>query len=129
MEPVKVPKSINIRPQVLRKFDRHAAEDIIRNILHEELEGKMYESAHGGEFTKRISSRIHEAVRKMPCDWYKFSVLVVLGEKMGQGVKCAGGCLWDDDTDSLASASLNLEDMYCIATVFAVYCYHYECNA
>ena len=119
-------KFINIRPQVHRKFDRHAAEDIIRNVLHDELDGKIYESAQGGEMTKRINERIHDAMRKMPCDFYKFSVLVVVGEKMGQGVKCAGGCLWDDDTDNYASASLNLEDMYCIATVFAVYCYHYE---
>lgn len=126
METKVVNKVISIRPHIHRKFNKSKTAILIRKIIQEELEGKLYESAHGGELTKCINNRIHDEVRKIPCDGYKFVVHVVLGEKMGQGVKCAGGSLWDDDTDCLASASLNLEDMYCIATVFAVYCYHYE---
>lgn len=50
-------------------------------------------------------------------------VQVVMGEQKGEGVRMGCRCFWDSDTDNYASETFTNDEMFCVATAFAVYLY------
>ncbi|GIY35616.1 dynein beta chain, ciliary [Caerostris darwini] len=120
-------KELNIRPSPELKFNISVVKEAIKDLVAEELGDKGYDYVYAPDWTKSISKRIHERLKSlMAYHRYKFAVQVVIGEKHGQGMRAASGCLWDEDTDGCASVVVNKESMYCIVSVYAVYCYCYE---
>ncbi|GIY65788.1 dynein beta chain, ciliary [Caerostris extrusa] len=120
-------KELNIRPSPELKFNISVVKEAIKDLVAEELGDKGYDYVYAPDWTKSISKRIHERLKDlMAYHRYKFAVQVVIGEKHGQGMRAASGCLWDEDTDGCASVVVNKESMYCIVSVYAVYCYCYE---
>lgn len=122
------PKVINkvICPNIDKRFDARKFEPIIRKIVYENLEGKVYDHMYAKDWTSSISRQIHAKVKELALDQYKFVVQVIVGEDRGQGEKCISGCMWDEETDDKASALFNKGTLYCVAVVYAVYTYLYE---
>ncbi|XP_035221099.1 tctex1 domain-containing protein 2-like [Stegodyphus dumicola] len=119
-------KILNIRPSIEQKFHPSAVEDIIRGIITAELSDKQYDHMYVPEWTKTLSRKIHDRMLEMPYERFKFIVQVVIGENCGQGMVSLCGCLWDEDTDGRATVIFKRNNLYCVATVFAIYCYCYE---
>ncbi|KAG8180011.1 hypothetical protein JTE90_020966 [Oedothorax gibbosus] len=120
-------KKLNIRPSREDKFNSTAVKSVLKTLITDELGDKSYDFMYAPEWTKSLSRKIHDKLKDMiQCQKYKFAVQVVIGEKHGQGMRAASGCLWDEDTDGCASVVVSKESMYCIASVYAVYCYCFE---
>lgn len=120
-------KKLNIRPSREDKFNSTAVKSVLKTLITDELGDKSYDFMYAPEWTKSLSRKIHDKLKDMvQCQKYKFAVQVVIGEKHGQGMRAASGCLWDEDTDGCASVVVSKESMYCIASVYAVYCYCFQ---
>nr|XP_021004171.1 dynein light chain Tctex-type protein 2B-like [Parasteatoda tepidariorum] len=116
-------KLLNIRPPIDRKFDSEAVKDLIKSLATEELGSKEYEYIYASEWTRTLSRKIHDALKELEDKQYKFIVQVIIGEKLGQGLKTSAGCLWDDDADTCVSVTISRDTLYCVIAVYALYCY------
>lgn len=111
----------NIRPD--KKFKPEKIEEILRGIVYEQLQGKVYDHVYAPDWTKSLTHAIHQKVRELATERYKFTVQVIIGEDRGQGLKAISGCFWDEETDSKTTILFTTETLFCIVTVFAVFCY------
>lgn len=120
-------KKLNIRPSPDQKFDSAGVKAALMELVSEELGDKGYDYIYAPDWTKSLSRKIHDKLKSLVAyHRYKFAVQVVIGEKHGQGMRAASGCLWDENTDGCATIVVSKETMYCIVSVYAVYCYCYE---
>ncbi|GFT26406.1 tctex1 domain-containing protein 2 [Trichonephila clavipes] len=127
LEDMSEEKQLNIRPSSEQKFNPETVRSALKELVTEELGEKGYDYVYAPDWTKSLSRRIHDKLKSLlSYERYKFAVQVVIGEKHGQGMRAASGCLWDEDTDGCASVVVSKETMYCIVSVYAVYCYCYE---
>lgn len=118
------PATFNIRPD--KKFNPEKIEGILRGIVYEQLQGKVYDHMYAPDWTKSLTLAIRQKVGQLATERYKFAVQVTIGEDRGQGLKAISGCLWDGETDGKATVLFTNETMFCIVAVFAVFCYCYE---
>lgn len=114
----------NIRPD--KKFKPEKIEGILRDIVHEQLQGKVYDHMYAPDWTKSLTQEIRQKVKELASERYKFAVQVTIGEDRGQGLKAISGCLWDEETDGKATVLFTNETLFCIVAVFVVFCYCYE---
>ncbi|GFR19446.1 dynein beta chain, ciliary [Trichonephila clavata] len=109
-------KHLNIRPSPEQKFNPETVRSALKELVAEELGEKGYDYVYAPDWTKSLSRRIHDKLKTLlNYERYKFAVQVVIGEKHGQGMRAASGCLWDEDTDGCASVVVSKETMYCIS--------------
>ena len=52
---------------------------------------------------------------------YKIVVQVVIGQVLGQGVRVASKCLWDEANDNYASHTYESTSLFCTGIVFGIY--------
>ncbi|KAJ9581303.1 hypothetical protein L9F63_023518 [Diploptera punctata] len=91
--------------------------------MSDELTGKTYTPENAEMWTKKIATDVRNKVKELGLKRYKFMVQVVLGERLGAGVKIGSRCLWDADTDNYASDVFMNETIFCTTVVYAVYFY------
>mmetsp|Transcript_12623 Transcript_12623/g.34565 ORF Transcript_12623/g.34565 Transcript_12623/m.34565 type:complete len:126 (+) Transcript_12623:158-535(+) len=108
-----------IRPSYKQKFPVGAVREVIRGVLTERLTGAKYDT----EATAEIAATLREKLKDLNLPRYKFMVQVVMGEQKGEGVRMGCRCFWDSDTDNYASETFTNDEMFCVATAFAVYLY------
>ncbi|XP_050520293.1 dynein light chain Tctex-type protein 2B-like [Daktulosphaira vitifoliae] len=121
----KTPKeNFQIRPTQNEKFKTILAKEIIQETLHKYLKDKDYSQISAETLSKTIASEIKDQLKeKCINSRFKLMVQVVLGERHGAGIKIGARCIWDADTDTLASDQFLNETIFCMAVVFAVYFY------
>ena len=52
---------------------------------------------------------------------YKIVVNVMVGQSNEQGMQFASRCMWDTETDNVATVTRQHKDMYVVVNVFGVY--------
>ncbi|XP_062521802.1 dynein light chain Tctex-type protein 2B-like [Corticium candelabrum] len=112
-----------LRPNFKTKFRPAVAKDVIRNTLHEHLDGKEYNSEEASVWTKTICDEIKDKLKEQGFDRYKFIVQVVVGEQRGEGVKMGCRCFWDSDTDNYVRDVFMNDTIFCVAAAFGVFYY------
>jgi hypothetical protein len=139
-----------IRPDLDDKFRPGAVQVIIEKIVRSHLEGQVYNGEEMAGTAKVISTEIHEKMKAQKYRRYKVITFVTLGERRGEGVSSATRCVWDSESDCLATYTfLNVrsfillifertkrdvidgmirlgifqETMFCCTTVYGVYYY------
>ncbi|XP_065575719.1 dynein light chain Tctex-type protein 2B-like [Artemia franciscana] len=110
-------------PPVDQRFSVEKVRGIIEEILKEELATKNYNMGDVRLLIRRLTETILSRIKGLASKKYKYIVQVILCEAKGEGVKSSCRCLWDADTDNLASYTLMSETMICTATAFALYYY------
>ncbi|GFU37028.1 dynein heavy chain 17, axonemal [Nephila pilipes] len=109
LEDMSEEKKLNIRPSPEQKFNSETVKAALKELVAEELGDKGYDYVYAPDWTKSLSRRIHDKLKTLLAyERYKFAVQVVIGEKHGQGMRAASGCLWDEDTDGCASVVIDL---------------------
>ena len=78
---------------------------------------------YSSEGTKPLAEAVRARLKALQLPRYKFVVHVVVGENRGQGFKLASRCLWDAACDDLATESYTNDNVFVVATVYAVYLY------
>lgn len=113
--------SMLTRPSFKDSFKQRQAGDIMQAVLEERLRGKAYDRNAASQWTKEISTDIKEKLKALQLLRYKIMVQAVLGELGGAGVRMGARCLWDAQSDKLASATFSSDGVFCTAVAFAVY--------
>eukprot|EP00804_Cyclotella_cryptica_P025114 CCRYP_012978-RC/>CCRYP_012978-RC protein AED:0.47 eAED:0.55 QI:0/0/0/1/1/1/3/0/153 len=120
-----------LKPEESGKFYPSQAKKIAKEILEEELCGKVDEkwveewADFGDEFetlSKDIADKIKERIKcTLNIPRYKLAIQVTIGQMKDQGVRITSRCLWDTSTDNYATASFQNRHVWASAIVFGLY--------
>lgn len=103
------------------RFPVQQVEEITREVLEESLENEKYDVTNSRELIKKVSQMIKDRVKGMEISRFKLVVIVHIGENNGQDIKIASQCLWNEEYDTYATASVRNTSLFAQATVFGVY--------
>ncbi|XP_013406977.1 tctex1 domain-containing protein 1 [Lingula anatina] len=103
------------------KFKPERVNVIIRDVLHQFLNGKEYDPIQCSVLTKEIAKEIKKRVKELGFARYKFVSVVNIGQKKDQCVRVGSRCIWDVERDNFASDTFESPHMYAVGVVFAVY--------
>ena len=112
-----------IRLEYRDKVSVSSMKEIIKSTLDENLKDSKYDGEACANKTKELADTIRNSLKGLGTDRYKFVVQVVIGERREQGVRMGTRCFWDSNTDNQASETFINDQLYCVATAFAVYLY------
>ena len=114
------------KPTVLRNDieDFRLKETEIRNMIQDlfnrQLEGVRYEHHINEKRSINLSQQIHDHLKTMTCDKFKFIVSVFIGEIRDQGMETSSQCVWDPKQDCVVMGYHKNDTLFAIAVVFAV---------
>ena len=91
------------------------------NEVLEKLESHTYSPTHSPFLAKLLSTRVLENVKRLNIERYKIVCLVTIGSKASQGLRIASRCLWNDQFDTVVSASFETKDFFAVGTVYGIY--------
>lgn len=95
---------------------------IMEHTLASFLQDAVYEASRSRQITSAISLAIREQVKLLDYKRYKVVSVVNIGENKTQGVRIASRSLWDDKKDNQVEALYCNSSLFCLATVYMVYC-------
>ena len=90
-------------------------------MLKNHLQPEKYGNIPANELAMKMLQHAKSCVKKCDIPRYKFMCHVTLDKKTGQSLANVSRCLWDEKTDSFASAEFQNASLYCVVTVFWVY--------
>mmetsp|Transcript_37533 Transcript_37533/g.112132 ORF Transcript_37533/g.112132 Transcript_37533/m.112132 type:complete len:151 (+) Transcript_37533:106-558(+) len=97
---------------------------LLGSVLSERLADKSYSADGAAQWSKEISDEIKSRLKaEFDLPRYKFVVQVLIGEQRGEGIRFAGRCLWDHNTDAFAEDSYRNDSLFCVASAYGVYLY------
>ncbi|CAG9336191.1 unnamed protein product [Blepharisma stoltei] len=115
------------KPSYKDKFCPLKAKEIIKEIVERQIgpEDKYQgrNNTNVNPFPLAIAEEVRAALKEGHANRYKIMVQVVVGEKLGQGVRMGSKCFWDEETDNAAWFSYSNDFMFCVVSVFASYLY------
>jgi len=117
------PSSNVVKLSYREKVPVAAMKDVLKTCMTEKLTGAKYDGDESSESVKQLSDLIRNKMKELGSDRYKFVIQVALGERRDQGVRMATRCFWDANTDNQASETFINDQIFCVATAFAVYLY------
>ncbi|PFX32203.1 A disintegrin and metalloproteinase with thrombospondin motifs 8 [Stylophora pistillata] len=109
------------RMEPKRKFPEREVREIIKNSLEALLGELTYSGSEFGFLTKLLSSRIMEQVKSLNIERYKLVCVVNVGSKHNQGLRVVSRCLWNPNSDTHATASIENGTLFAVATVYGIY--------
>ena len=97
--------------------------EIISEVFEEYLRGELYQVDFCHQMCITLSEVIKRRVKELGkiVERFKLVVTVSLGQNIGQGLTIASRSLWNEKTDSYASASLNNGSLFAVGIVFGGY--------
>lgn len=110
-----------VKPKHKEKFRPGKAKEIIKEVLEYKLKNQNYNEAP--KFGREIADTIKGKLKDLGLPRYKYVVHVLIGQQKGQGVRVGGKNLWDLDTDYCTSETYMTDEIFCLATVYAIYYY------
>jgi len=96
---------------------------ILKKAMEEKLTGMKYDNDGAAEAAKSLSDTIRNRLKELSSDRYKYVVQVAIGERREPGVRMGVRCFWDSNTDNQASETFMNDQIFAVATSFAVYLY------
>ena len=102
------------------RFPEITVKAVLNEVL-EELESHTYSPTHSPFLAKLLSTRVLENVKRLNIERYKIVCLVTIGSKALQGLRIASRCLWNDQFDTVVSASFETKDFLAVGTVYGIY--------
>ena len=102
------------------RFPEIKVKAVLNEVL-EKLESHTYSPTHSPFLAKLLSTRVLENVKRLNIERYKIVCLVTIGSKASQGLRIASRCLWNDQFDTVVSASFETKDFFAVGTVYGIY--------
>jgi len=103
------------------KFNPTPVKEILKEVIEGRLKDMKYNPRIAPNMNKILSDEVKDRVKKLGLERYKFIVMVLLGERKGQGVLVTSRCAWDDKLDSHVTHTFTNKTVFCSASVYAVY--------
>uniref|UniRef100_A0A1A9W2D0 Dynein light chain n=1 Tax=Glossina brevipalpis TaxID=37001 RepID=A0A1A9W2D0_9MUSC len=113
-----------MRPTLDEAFKTQNIRQIIREVVHDKLQGKAYNVDDIGQWIRDIADTVNTTVQeRLLMPRYKYVVQVMIGQQTGAGCHYFAKCYWDVDTDSHISFTYTNPTLFCVCTVFGIYLY------
>lgn len=103
------------------RFDACKVERILKTILDARMRTFRYSPRTAAMLSKILTSECKDEVKKLDFSRYKFICHVTLGEKKDQSASLSSMCVWNTDTDNMASYSWESSQCFCNVTVYGLY--------
>lgn len=117
----KVANTYKLAPDEDKRFRCKDVKDVIDSVLESRLKSLPYDPAKCRFLLPSIADEIKEKVKLLGFERFKLVCLVTIGKLNNQGVRVASRCLWDTETDRMATSSFCSDDLFASAAVFGVY--------
>ena len=102
------------------RFPEIKVKAVLNEVL-EKLESHTYSPTHSPFLAKLLTTTVLENVKRLNIERYKIVCLVTIGSKASQGLRIASRCLWNDQFDTVVSASFETKDFFAVGTVYGIY--------
>lgn len=106
-------------------FNASTVEDILEKFVADRMDevGKIdfEDHLHVLKTCEKLSYDILQKIKRKEYDRYKIMVNVTLVEKFHQSFRKSIGCLWDSETDAMATNVYDRQDLFVITSVFGIY--------
>ena len=89
--------------------------------LKGKLDGMEFDQQKHKQWAEAIVVEIKDQTKQLSIPSYKIVVQCVIGQVLGQGVRVASKCLWDDANDNYASWTYENASLFCTGIVFGIY--------
>ncbi|XP_068098521.1 dynein light chain Tctex-type protein 2B-like [Hyperolius riggenbachi] len=105
-----------------QRFPYGQVKELIQDFLTARLKNVTYNPETSGDLTKGLCEDIKKMVRRYAPPRYKLICNLAIGSKGREDILMASQCLWDSYSDNVTSCSYQNLSMFCVVTVYAVYC-------
>lgn len=102
-------------------FESWKVQQILKAILDARMRTFRYSPRTAAMLSKILTSECKDEVKKLEFARYKIICVVTLGEKRDQSVGLSSLCVWNTDTDNMASYSWENSQCFCNVTVYGIY--------
>lgn len=119
--PKKLQNTYKLGPDPYERFNADRVERVMKQILDSYLRGHSYNPVGAAQLSKTLTEVIKGKVKEMSFPRYKIICLVLIGQKLGQGLEVASRSIWNTDTDNYASATFENHSLFAVASVYATY--------
>ena len=121
LHPRQMENTYKVEPDPDKRFQHGKVEKVMQEVLTEFLSEVEYSQLLGQRMGKLLADTIKTRVKEFKWTRYKTVVHVVIGENKEQDIRAASRFLWNDKTDSFASATFSAKTLFALAVCFAVY--------
>ena len=80
-----------------------------------------YSPAKSAQVSRYLTEDIKTRLKQFNIKRYKFVVHVMIGQSKEQGMQYVTRCIWDTQTDDVATVVYAHKDLFVVANVFAIY--------
>ena len=106
------------------KSQHEKQETIIREMIQDfftkNLEGLEYNHETNEDQSIHLSQKIHDYLKQMTNEEFKFIVSVFIGEIRDEGMETSSQCVWDPKQDYVIMGYYRNDSLFAIAVVFAI---------
>lgn len=117
----KIANTYKLRPDADKRFRCNDVKDAIDRVLESHLKELPYDPEKCKSLLPCIADEIKDKVKVLGFERFKLVCVVTIGQLNNQGVRVASRCLWDVETDRVASSSFCGNDLFATAAVFGIY--------
>ena len=110
-----------MEPREHERFYPAKVKNIIENVIKAKLEGMQFDQVKHKQWAEAIVVEIKDQTKQLSIPSYKIIVQCVIGQVLGQGVRVASKCLWDEANDNYASYTYENASLFCTGIVFGIY--------
>ena len=114
--------SYQMSPTQEEKFDvtkvKQVVDDSLRLFL---IKQSAYNPTKCAQISRYISEDVKSRMKTLGFKRYKFVVNVIVGQTKEQGMEFASRCVWNTETDNMATVTRQHKDMYVVVNVYGVY--------
>ena len=96
-------------------------EQVVSTVLESQLSDMTYDPDRCSKVTTHLSNMIKDRVKNMGFERYKYVVTVLLGQCNDQSLHIASRSVWNDKTDTVATASYQNDSLMAVANVYGIY--------
>ncbi|RUS85155.1 hypothetical protein EGW08_007059, partial [Elysia chlorotica] len=117
--PVNYEPTYRLEPK--QKFNTARVLEAVKDVIDNRLQDMKYNKRIAPNMNRILGDEVKDRVKRMNFERYKIVVLVMIGEKKGQGVMVSSRCSWDDNRDNYVSHTFQNKHLFCTCSVFGVY--------
>ncbi|XP_076462333.1 dynein light chain Tctex-type protein 2B-like [Babylonia areolata] len=118
----KLANTYRMGPNAEEKFNAAKASKQMQSTLSAFLESEKYDKTLSVSLSKNLAEVIKDHMKDMGFSHrYKYVCMVTMGELKEQGMTVCSRCVWNTDTDNMASATFTKGDLFAVATLYALY--------
>lgn len=104
-----------------QRFPVREVRQIILKTLQNAVGDEVYGHINPTQVSKTLSQLIKDQVKSLNLERFKIVCMVTIGEIRGEGLRVASRCLWNEDFDRFASASVQNATLFAVGTVYGIY--------